>query len=72
MIINSVNIPITPHGMLGYSALLAMLIDAVLVWRFWLKYHAPAVPHGLHLYTRFAYSWWVLAYIAGAIIANVI
>jgi uncharacterized repeat protein (TIGR03987 family) len=72
MIINSGNIPITPHGMLGYSALLVMLVDAVLVWRFWLKNHTPDVPHRLHLYTRFAYIWWVLAYIAGAIIANVI
>jgi len=27
------------------------------------------VPRGLNLYTRFAYGWWVIAYIAGAVIA---
>ncbi len=72
MIINSSNIPLTVHGILGYTALLAMLIDNVLVWRHWLKNGDARVPRSLHLYTRFAYSWWVIAYIAGAIIASVI
>jgi len=34
MIIGSPNSPFTLHGFLGYSALLAMLIDTILVWRF--------------------------------------
>jgi hypothetical protein len=69
MIIGSRKIPITIHGFIGYSALIAMLIDTILVWRFWRKNGGTHVPRGLNIYTRLAYSWWVIAYIAGAIIA---
>jgi len=70
MIIGSGNIPITIHGFFGYTALLVMLIDTVLIWRFWTKNGSiNKVPRGLHIYTRIAYSWWVIAYIAGAIIS---
>jgi len=60
---------ITYHGFIGWSALLVMLIDAILIWRYWLKNKSAAVSRGLNLYTRYAYAWWVVAYIAGAIIA---
>ena len=33
MIIGSTNSPFTVHGFLGYSALLVMAIDIILVWR---------------------------------------
>jgi hypothetical protein len=70
MIIGSGNIPITIHGFLGYTALIVMLIDTVLIWRFWTKNGSiNEVNRGLHIYTRIAYSWWVIAYIAGAIIS---
>ena len=69
MIIGSGKIPITVHGFLGYSALIVMLIDTVLIWRSRSKNGTVEVPRNLNLYTRFAYSWWVIAYIAGAIIA---
>ena len=69
MIIGSRKIPITIHGFIGYSALFVMLTDTILVWRFWLKNRSTQVPRSLNLYTRLAYSWWVIAYIAGAIIA---
>jgi len=46
-----------------------MLIDAILIWRYWLKNKSAAVSRGLNLYTRYAYGWWVVAYIAGAVIA---
>jgi len=72
MIISSSNIPITVHGILGYSALLVMLIDAILIWRHWFRNGSSQTPRGLHLYTRIAYSWWVIAYIAGSIIASVL
>jgi uncharacterized repeat protein (TIGR03987 family) len=70
MIAGSRNSPFTVHGFLGYSALAAMLIDTIRIWRYWSseKKHQP-VPRGLHLYTRFAYLWWVLAYVAGGLIA---
>jgi len=62
-------IPITVHGVIGYTALTVMLIDTILIWRFWRKNGGIAVPKGLNMYTRLAYSWWVIAYIAGAVIA---
>ena len=69
MIIGSSKIPITIHGFIGYSALAAMLIDTILIWRFWIKNGGIHIPKSLNLYTRFAYGWWVIAYLAGAIIA---
>ncbi len=70
MIAGSGNIPITAHGMIGYSALVVMLIDAILIWRHRIKHGITKVPKRLHMYTRYAFSWWVIAYIAGAIISN--
>ena len=69
MIIGSRKIPITVHGFIGYSALTVMLIDTVLTWRFRRKNGESPVSKALNIYTRIAYSWWVIAYIAGAIIA---
>ena len=69
MIIGSGKIPITIHGFIGYSALVVMLTDAVLIWRWWRKNRDRHVSRGLNIYTRIAYGWWVAAYIAGAIIA---
>jgi uncharacterized repeat protein (TIGR03987 family) len=70
MILGSRNIPITVHGFLGYSALIVMLVDTVLIWRFWIKNgNSSKVHHNLHLFTRLAFGWWIFAYIAGAIIA---
>lgn len=60
---------ITYHGFIGWSALLVMLVDAILIWRYWLKNKGANISRGLNLYTRYAYAWWVLGYIAGAIIA---
>jgi len=72
MIVGSTNIPITVHGVIGYTALLVMLVDAILIWRHWIRSGSSKVPRGLHLYTRIAYSWWVIAYIAGAIISSLL
>jgi uncharacterized repeat protein (TIGR03987 family) len=69
MIAGSGKIPITVHGFIGYSALSVMLVDTILIWRFWLKNKTSHVPIRLNLYTRFAYGWWVVAFIAGAIIS---
>ena len=68
MIIGSSNSPFTPHGLLGYSSLIAMIIDGVLLWK---NKGVETVPHGLHIYTRIAYIWWLLAFISGGIIAVV-
>ncbi len=69
MIIGSENSAFSPHGILGYSSLTGMLIDAILVWRHKSKHGLDTAPtKGLHLYSRFAYIWWLLAYITGAIL----
>jgi len=66
MIIVSENSPFTIHGILGYSSLSLMLIDAILLWRFRIRRGAgEVVSRGVHLYSRIAYIWWVLAYITG-------
>ncbi len=37
MIVDSTNTPLTVHCVIGYSALLVMLIDAILIWRHWIR-----------------------------------
>jgi uncharacterized repeat protein (TIGR03987 family) len=69
MIAGSTDMPFTVHGCIGYSALLVMLIDAVLIWRHWMKNGGVRIPRNLHIYTRIAYGWWVVAYIVGAIMS---
>jgi len=69
MIIGSENTPFTIHGILGYSSLTGMLVDCILIWRFRRRYGASVVVSGgLHLYSRFAYTWWILAYVTGAVL----
>ena len=69
MIIGSESSPFSIHGILGYSSLTGMLIDTVLIWRFRLATGPQErVPGKLHLYSRLAYSWWVLAFITGSIL----
>ena len=76
MIIGSHRIPITFHGVLGYSALGGMLTDTVLIWKTQLRLRLSPqlkkpqiVSKKLHIYTRIAYLWWVTAYFAGGFIA---
>jgi len=69
MIIGSENSFITFHGMIGYLALIVMFIDSIFLWKTWLAAKATTpVPAKLHLYSRYAYIWWVVAYITGALI----
>ena len=70
MIIGSQNRPITPHGILGYSALAAMLVETILIWRHWRSdKKTEPVSKSLQKYTWVAYSWWVLAFIVGGMLA---
>lgn len=69
MVMGSTHSFMSSHGFLGYSALLVMVVDCILLWRFRSSYGAgQIVTKGLHLYSRFAYLWWVIAYITGALI----
>jgi len=56
----------TTHGVLGYSALAAMAIDTVLLWRHAARAGDAPVPPRLHAYSRIAYLYWVVAYVTGA------
>lgn len=69
MILGSSKGGFTLHGFIGYSSLLGMTIDAILMWR--LKFKSgfnSGVPKSLHLYSRYAYLWWVLAFITGGLL----
>ena len=69
MIIGSGNTPFTLHGFIGYSSLAAMLIDTVLIWNHRLKSdQEKTVPNTLHLYSRYAYIWWIIAFITGGLL----
>ena len=70
MILGSRNSPFTVHGFIGYSALLVMIIELTRIWRTYQKKGLNAeIPKSVHLYSRYAYIWWVVAYITGSLIA---
>lgn len=69
MILGSTNSPFTVHGFLGYSALLVMAIDIILVWRVYSKNGIEAkIEKPLLIYAKLAYGWWVIAYITGSLL----
>jgi hypothetical protein len=69
MIIGSTKGLFTPHGLLGYSALLGMLTDTILFWRYKIKHgSSEPISKSLHLYSQIAYAWWVIAFISGGLL----
>ncbi len=69
MILGSSRGPFTLHGILGYSSLAGMLIDAILIWRFYRNNdRLIKVTNGLHWYSLGAYLWWIAAYITGGLL----
>jgi hypothetical protein len=69
MIIGSTKGMLTLHGMIGYSSLLGMLTDTVLLWRHNLKRGPETeVSRSLHIYSRIAFTWWIIAYITGGLL----
>jgi hypothetical protein len=71
MIMGSTHTALSSHGIFGYSALLAMFIDCILLWKHRLSNGQNIkVSKSLHLYSRFAYIWWLLAYFTGIIIVS--
>jgi hypothetical protein len=69
MIIGSKKIPLTIHGIIGYSALLAMIIETILMWKYLATNGNKETRKSLNIYTWIAYSWWVIAYFAGGALA---
>jgi uncharacterized repeat protein (TIGR03987 family) len=69
MITGSSNSPFTLHGILGYSALTAMLIDAFLLLRSRLNNGKDSqISTSIHKYSLIVYCWWLAAYITGALV----
>lgn len=66
MILGSSSGPFTLHGYVGYSALAVMMTETGFAWRHRSRNGDGDVPRWLHLFSRFAYTWWVLAYFTGA------
>jgi len=66
MIVASKSLTPTLHGLLGYSALAFMLTDTILMWRHARAQGQAEVSKGLHVYSRVAYGYWVVAYFTGA------
>ena len=72
MILGSPNSPFTLHGFIGYSALAGMVVDTYLFWRVYLiKSKEDTIPVYLDRYSLYAYIWWVIAFITGAILVLV-
>ena len=68
MIVGSTNSPFTVHGFIGYTVLIAMLIDTYLIWSFRLKNgNETLVPKAIHMYSLIAYLGWVAVYITGSL-----
>jgi hypothetical protein len=72
MIIGSSKGMITPHGLIGYSSLLGMLTDTIILWRHYLKKGAQEkVSRSVQVYSGIAYSWWVIAFITGGLLVAI-
>ena len=69
MILGSSKGMLTIHGFIGYSSLLGMLTDTFLLWRHNLK-EGPGIKVNkrLQIYSRIAYTWWIIAYITGGLL----
>ncbi len=69
MIIAAPNKGITLHGLVGYSALIAMVADLIFCYRYSNKYgNKQLVSKSLKNVSVIIYVYWLLAYITGAII----
>ncbi|MCK3685334.1 hypothetical protein [Maribellus sp. YY47] len=69
MIKGSPDSAFTLHKILGYLAFAGMFTDAVLLWRICIKdglYNH--IPKKIHLYSRYAYLWWVVAFVTGGLL----
>jgi len=72
MIIGSSKGMLTLHGFIGYSSLMGMLTDTFLLWRHNIKHGSTSdVANKLHVYSRIAYIWWVIAYITGGLLVAI-
>lgn len=66
MIVASKSVTLTLHGALGYSALALMITDTSLMWRHARTHGQAEVSNRLHLFSRIAYGYWIVAFFTGA------
>jgi hypothetical protein len=45
-----------------------MLLDTIFIWRHYIAKAGQTIPNWLHQYSRYAYIWWVLAFITGGML----
>ena len=70
MMIGTTRTYFTFHGIMGYIGLLLMIIDAVLLWKYKIKQGAEVlISKSLNLFSRIAYTWWVIAFMTGVLIS---
>ena len=72
MILGSTKGLLTIHGFIGYSSLLGMSVDTILLWKHNQK-NGPEtkVSKSLDTYSRIAYIWWVVAFITGGVLVAI-
>jgi len=56
------------HGVLGYSALAAMLVEVAMTWRWRRARGEEPIGPRMALYGRLAYGYWVIAFISGGLL----
>jgi len=70
MMIGTTETYFTLHGILGYTALAIMAMDAILIWRHRSKFgHEVHFSKALHRVSLFGYCLWVLAFGTGEYLA---
>jgi hypothetical protein len=72
MVIGSPEGGLTLHGIIGYSSLTGMLIDTVQSYRYAAKHGiGVTTPDRFNKWSRYAYYYWIAAYITGAVLVMV-
>jgi EamA domain-containing membrane protein RarD len=70
MMIGTTRTYFTFHGIMGYIGLLLMMVDAVLLWKYKLKFGIEnAISKSLNSFSKIAYTWWIIAYITGVLVS---
>ncbi len=69
MILGSNKGAFTPHGILGYTAMLSMIINLFLIYQWYFKNGFDSIiSKSILVYTKIAYGWWLIAYITGSLL----
>ncbi len=70
MMIGTTKTYFTFHGIIGYIGLLLMVTDAVLLWKYKIKYGAEIlISKSLNSFSKIAYLWWIIAFITGVLVS---